>query len=36
MNCWAIWHYVTSHVHTELLENVNGNEQSTAHLGAHM
>jgi len=27
---------MTSDVHTDLLENLNGNEQSTAHLGAHM
>jgi hypothetical protein len=35
MNCWVIWHTVTLDVHTELLENLNCNEQSTPHLGAH-
>jgi len=36
MNCWVIWHNVTLHMHTELGENLNGNEQSTAHLAPHM
>jgi len=36
MNCWLIWHNVTLDVHTELLENLNGNEQSTIHFAAHM
>ena len=36
MNCWVIWHNVTLDVHTELLENLNVNEQSAAHLAAHM
>jgi hypothetical protein len=27
---------MTLDVHTELLENLDGNEQSTAHLAAHM
>jgi len=36
MNCWVIWHNVTLDVLTELLENLNGNEQSTAHLAARM
>jgi hypothetical protein len=36
VNCWVIWHNVTLDVHTELLENFSGNDQSTAHLAAHM
>ena len=36
MNCWIIWHNVTLNLHTELLVNLNGNEESTAHLAAHM
>jgi hypothetical protein len=36
MNCWVIWCNVILDVHTELLENRNGNEQSTAHVGAYM
>ena len=35
MNWWVIWHNVTLDVYTELLEHLNDNEQSTAHLGAH-
>ena len=36
MNCLVIWHNVTLDMHTELLGHLNGNEQSTAHLAAHM
>jgi len=36
MNCCVIWHNVTLDMHTELLENLNGNEQSAVHLEAHM
>jgi len=36
VNLWVIWHNVTLDVYTDLLETLNGNEQSTAHLAAHM
>jgi len=36
VNCWIIWHNVTLDVHRELLENLNCNEQSAPHLGAHL
>jgi len=36
VNCWEVWHNVILNVHTELLENLNGTEQSASHLEAHM
>jgi len=33
VNCWEVWHNVTLDVHTELLETLNYNGQSTSHLG---
>jgi len=36
VNCVEVWHGVTLDVHTELLENLNGTEQSGSHCGAHM
>jgi len=36
VNCWEVCHNVTLDVHTELLENLNGTEQSASHGGAHM
>jgi hypothetical protein len=36
VNCWVIWPNVSLDVHTELLEILYWNEQSTPHLGAHI
>jgi len=36
VNCWVIWHIVILDMLTELLENLNGNEQSTVFLAAYM
>ena len=36
VNCCEVWHNVTLDVNTELLEILNGTEQSASHGGAHM
>ena len=35
MNGWVIWHNVTLDVHTELLENLNGNEVNCTFSGPY-